>query len=102
MVGIVILATIALCAIVVYVDASSHRIGDTSGHGDGFNKSPVYWAIATLFLWPYAFPYYLRTRPKLIEAAAKHPVEDSWRVFKLSIVTAAAAGFVVISVALTS
>lgn len=59
----------------------------------------MYWAIATLFVWPYAFPYYLRIRRKPIEAAVEHPVQESWRVLKASVVALVAAGFVVASVA---
>lgn len=99
MVGIVILVIIALCAIIVYQDASMHEIGDISEHGSSFNKSAMYWALATLFVWPYAFPYYLRIRRTLIEAAVEHPVPENWRVLKTSIIIFAAAGFVVTSVA---
>ena len=102
MVGIVILVVIAISAIIVYLDASVHRIGDISEHRSSFNKSALYWAIATLFVWPYAFPYYLRIRRKLIEAAVEHPVQENWRVLKTCIVTLAAAGFVVVSVAFPS
>ena len=102
MVGIVILVIIALCAIIVYLDASAHGIGDISEHRSSFNKSATYWAIATLFLWPYAFPYYLRIRRKLIEAAVEHPVQENLRVLKASIVTLGAAGFVLVSVAFPS
>ena len=99
MVGIVIIGIIALSAVIVYVDASAHRIGDTSKHRNGFDKSAMYWAVATLFVWPYAFPYYLRIRRKLIDTAAKHPVQEKWRLLKTSIITLAAAGFVAVSVA---
>jgi hypothetical protein len=102
MVGIVILVIIALCAIIVFLDASEHGIGDISEQRSSFKKSAMYWAIATLFVWPYAFPYYLRIRRKLIEAAAEHPVQENWRILKASIVTLAAAGFVVVSVAFPS
>lgn len=99
MVGIVILVIIALCAIIVYLDASKHGIGDVSEYGYSFNESAMYWAIATLFTWPYAFPYYLRIRRKLIEAAEEHPAQENRRRIKASIVTLAAAGFVIVSVA---
>ena len=99
MVGIVILIIIALCAIIVFLDASKHGIGDISKHRSSFNKSAIHWAIATLFVWPYAFPYYLRIRRKLIEAAAERPVQENWRALKASIVTLVAVGFVVVSVA---
>jgi hypothetical protein len=99
MIGFVILAIIALCAISVYLDASARQIGDISEHRKNFNKSAFCWAIATLFLWPLAFPYYLRIRPKLIDAAEDYPVQEHWRTLKASIVTLAAAGFVVASVA---
>ena len=102
MIGIVILVIIGLCAIIVYLDASARGIGDISEHRSNLNRSAFYWAIATLFLWPYAFPYYLRIRSKLIEAAVEHPVQDDWRVLKSSIVTLAAAGFVVASMAFPS
>ena len=99
MVGVVVLLSIASCAIMVYLDASSLGIGDISEYGSNFNKSAMYWAIATLFIWPVAFPYYLRIRRTLIKAAVEHPVHENWRVLKASIVALAAAGFVVASVA---
>ena len=98
-VGVVILVIIALCAVVVYLDASTHEIGDISGRGSSSNKSAIYWAFATLFVWPYAFPYYLRIRRKLIAAATEHPVHENWLVLKASVVALAAVGFVVVSVA---
>ena len=100
MIGIVILVIIALCAIWVYLDASAHRIGDISEHRSNFNKSAMFWAIGTLFLWPYALPYYLRIRGQLIEAAAEHPIQEDWRFLKVSCVTVVAAGFIATSVAL--
>lgn len=102
MIGIVILVIIALCAIFVYLDASAHGIGDISEHRRNFNMSAVSWAIATLFLWPYAFPGYLRIRRKLIEAAADHPIQENRRSLKASGVTLAAVGFIVTSAAFPS
>jgi len=99
MIGIVILVIIGFCAVFVYLDASAHGIGDISGCRSKHIRSAFDWAIATLFLWPFAFPYYLRIRSKLIEAAAKHPVQENWRVLKASIVTLVAASFVMVSVA---
>ena len=99
MIQIVILATVAFCAIIVYLDASTHRIGDISEHRRNLNKSPFYWAIATLFLWPYAFPYYLRIRRKLVDAAADHPIQEDRRALKVSIIALVAAGFVAASIA---
>ena len=99
MIGILILSSIALCAIIVYLDASANRIGDISTHRRYLNTSAFYWAIATLFLWPYAFPHYLRVRRQLIDAAAEHPVQEKWKALKVSIITLVAAGFVVVSVA---
>jgi Kef-type K+ transport system membrane component KefB len=98
-VGVVILVIIALCAVVVYLDASTHEIGDISKYGSSFNKSAIYWAVATLFIWPYAFPYYLRIRRKLIEAATEHPVQEDWLILKASLVALVAVGFVAVSVA---
>ena len=100
MIGIVILVIIALSAILVYLDASAHRIGDISDHKSNFNKSAMYWAVGTLFLWPYTLPYYLRMRRRLIEAAAEHPIEEHRRLFKASAVTLVAAGYIIASVAL--
>lgn len=99
MIELGILVFIALCAIIVYLDASAHRIGDVSEHQSNLNKSAFHWAIATLFMWPYAFPYYLRIRGKLVETASEHPVQEHWRFLKASIVTLAAAGFIVLAVA---
>ena len=99
LVGIVILTIIALSSIIVYLDATKHGIGDISEHREGLNKSAGYWAIATLFLWPYALPYYLRIRHDLIEAAAEYPVQENWRALKTSIVTILAGGLVLVSVA---
>jgi len=99
MIGIVILVIIASCSIFVYLDASAHGIGDISGHRRDFNMSAMGWAIATLFIWPYAFPGYLRMRRKLIEAAADHPIQENRQSLKASGVTLAAVGFIVASVA---
>lgn len=99
MIGIVILVIIALCAIFVYLDASAHGIGDISEHGNSFNKSAMFWAIGTLFLWPFALPYYLRIRGQLIEAAAEHPIQENWRFLKACSVTLAAVGFISTSMA---
>ena len=99
MIGIVILVTIGSCAIFVYLDASALKIGNIPAHKSKYIRSAFDWAIATLFLWPYAFPYYLRIRSKLIDAAAEHPVQEKWRALKTSIVTLIAAGFVAISMA---
>ena len=99
MVGIVILVFIALCAIFVYLDASAHGIGDISEHRRNFNMSAMSWAIATLFLWPVAFPGYLRIRRQLIKAAADHPIQENRRSLKASGVTLAAVGFIVVSAA---
>ena len=102
MIGIAILTIMALCAIIVYLDASAHHIGDISEHRRNLNRSAFYWGISTLFLWPFAFPYYLRMRRKLIDAAAEHPVQEDLRALKVSIVTLVAAGFVAASVAFPS
>lgn len=99
LVGIVILTIIALSSIIVYLDATKHEIGDISEHRQGLNKSAGYWAVATLFLWPYALPYYLRIRHDLIEAAAEYPVQEDWRALKTSIVILLAGGWVLVSVA---
>jgi hypothetical protein len=99
MFGILILLIIALCAIFVYLDASTHKIGDISEYRRGSNKSALYWAVATLVVWPYAFPYYLRIRRKLIEAAKEHPIQEKLRNLKAGFVTLVAAGFVIASMA---
>ena len=99
LVGIVILTIIALSSMIVYLDATKHGIGDISEHRKDFNKSAGYWAIATLFLWPYTLPYYLRIRHDLIEAAAEHPVQENWRTLKASIITLLAGGLVLVLVA---
>jgi len=99
MIGIVILIIIGSCAIFVYLDASALKIGDIPENKSKHIRSAFDWAIATLFLWPYAFPYYLRIRSKLIKAAAEHPVQEKWRVLKASIVTLVAAGFIAVSMA---
>ena len=99
MIGIVILVTIGSCAIFVYLDASALKIGNIPAHKSKYIRSAFDWAIATLFLWPYAFPYYLRIRRKLIETAAEHPVQEKWRALKASIVTLIASGFIAISMA---
>lgn len=98
MIEIVILTIVALSSIIVYLDATKHGIGAISERGKDRNKSAGYWAMATLFLWPYALPYYLRIRRDLIEAAAEHPVQQNWRVLKASIVTFLAGGFILVSV----
>ena len=98
MISLIVFVTIPLCAIIVYLDASALGVGDISEHRHHFNKSAFYWAIATLFLWPYAFPYYLRIRRKLIDAAAEHPVQEHWRILKVSVLTLAGAGFIAASV----
>ena len=99
MVGIIILVVIALSAVFVYLDASAHEIGDISDYRKNLNKSAVVWAIATLFLWPFAFPYYLRMRGDLIRAAVEHPVRENRRSLKACGVTFAAVGFIALSVA---
>lgn len=100
MIGIVVLVIIALCAIFVYLDASANGIGDISEHRPNFNMSAMGWAIATLFLWPIAFPGYLRTRRRLIDAATDHRIQENQRFLKASGVTLAGVGFIVVSVAL--
>lgn len=97
MIGIVVLVIIALCAILVYLDASANGIGDISEHSYNFNMSPMGWAIVTLFLWPIAFPGYLRIRRRLIDAATDHPIQENQRFLKASGVTLAAVGFIVVS-----
>lgn len=99
MIGTVVLLVIAMSAVLVYLDASAHKIGDISRYRRNFNRSAMYWAIATLFVWPYALPYYLRIRGKLIEAAVAHPIRENWRLVKASGVTVIAASFVLGSMA---
>ena len=99
MAGILVLLVIASCAIWVYLDASSHKIGDISEYRAAFNKSPVFWSIGSLVLWPCVFPYYLSMRGKLVDAAIQHPVEENWRSLKATGVTLAALGFIAASMA---
>ena len=98
MIGIVVLVIIALCAIFVYLDATANRIGDISEHRPDFRGSAMYWAIGTLFMWPFVFPTYLRLRRELIQAAADHPVEDNWWALKTAGITITAVGFIAVSV----
>jgi len=97
MIGIVVLVIIALCAIFVYLDATANRIGDISEHRPDFRGSAMYWAIGTLFMWPFVFPTYLRLRRELIQAAADHPVEDNWWALKTAGITITAVGFIAVS-----
>ena len=99
MLGIVILVIIALCAILVYLDATANRIGDISEHRPQFKGSALFWAIGTLFVWPVVFPLYLRLRRQLIEAAVDHPVEENWRALKTGGVTISAVVFIAVSMA---
>jgi hypothetical protein len=99
MLGIVILVIIALCAILVYLDATANRIGDISEHRPHFKGSALFWAIGTLFVWPVVFPLYLRLRRQLIEAAVDHPVEENWRALKTGGVTISAVLFIAVSMA---
>ena len=98
-VEIVFVAIVALSSVIVYLDATERGIGDISRHKKGFNKSAGYWAIATLFVWPCALPYYLRMRHKMIEAAAEYPIQENWRALKAGIITLLAGGLVLVSVA---
>lgn len=100
MLGIVILVIIALCAILVYLDATANRIGDISEHRPQFKGSALFWAIGTLFVWPVVFPLYLRLRRQLIEAAVDHPVEENWRALKTGGVTISAVVFIAVSMAI--
>ena len=100
MLGIVILVIIALCAILVYLDATANRIGDISEHRPQFKGSALFWAIGTLFVWPVVFPLYLRLRRQLIEAAVDHPVEENWRALKTGGVTISAVVFIAVSMAM--
>ena len=97
--GIVAIIIIATSAVWVYADASANRIGDISEHRINFSASAVTWAIATLVIWPIVFPSYLKIRGKLADAAIDHPVDDEWRSLKMAAVTAAAVGFVTVSIA---
>lgn len=99
MIGIVVLVIIALCAILVYLDATANRIGDFPEHRPYFRGSAMLWAMGTLFMWPLVFPSYLRLRRQLIQAAADHPVEDNWWVLKTAGITITAVGFIAVSVA---
>ncbi len=99
MIGIVVLVIIALCAILVFLDATANRIGDISEHKPYFKGSAMFWAMGTLFVWPLVFPYYLRLRRQLIQAAADHPVEENRWALKTVGVTITAAGFIAVSVA---
>ncbi len=98
MIGLVVLVIIASCAILVYLDATANRIGDISEHRPYFKGSALFWAVGTLFVWPLVFPYYLRLRRQLIQAAAEHPVEDNWWALKTAGVTITAVGFIAVSV----
>ena len=100
MLAIVILVIIALCAILVYLDATANRIGDISEHRTHFKGSALFWAIGTLFVWPLVFPLYLRLRRQLIEAAVDHPVEENWRALKTGGVTISAVVFIAVSMAI--
>ena len=100
MIGIVVLVIIALCAILVYLDATANRIGDISEQSPYFTGSAMFWAMGTLFVWPLVFPYYLRLRRQLIRAAADHPVEDNWWALKTAGVTITAVGFIAVSMAI--
>ena len=99
MIGIVVLVIIALCAIWVFLDATANHIGDISEHRSYFKGSAMFWAMGTLFVWPLVFPYYLRLRRQLIQAAADHPVEDNRWALKAVGVTITAVGFIAVSVA---
>ena len=99
MAGLIFLVVIAASAVWVYVDTSAHRVGNISEYEENFDKPALFWAIATLFLWPLALPYYLLRRRKLIEVAEKYPVQENLRWLKTCGVTLAAVGFVVTSVA---
>lgn len=98
--GIAALLLVASCSIWVYLDASSNKIGDISSFRRDFRFSASAWAIGILFLWPVAFPYYLRIRDRLIKAAVDHPVEDNLRVYKLAGLTLLSIGLIAASLAL--
>ena len=97
MLSFLLLCLIGASSIWVFWDASGNRIGDISDHVVGFRYSAVAWALATLFLWPIAFPYYLRLRTRMIHLAREHPVETP-RKQVLGVVLLAL-GFMGISVA---
>ncbi|MBK0063946.1 MULTISPECIES: hypothetical protein [unclassified Acinetobacter] len=73
---------VAISALWVYVDASSHKIGKTPQKGF-FNIGAGWWGVACLFFWIIAFPCYLYKRNDLIELAKVHPVEPKARGIKI-------------------
>lgn len=63
----------AVCALLVYLDATHHKIGKIPDQKGFWNLSAGLWAVAVLLLWIIALPAYLLKRSSLIEAAEAHP-----------------------------
>lgn len=78
-------AIIVTCALWVYWDATSNRIGKIPGAGGFFNISAGAWSAVTLGLWIIGFPAYLIKRSALVERAKSQPIEVKGRPVKMAI-----------------
>jgi hypothetical protein len=78
-----ILTLLPFSAVLVYLDASKHRIGVTPNNDSKFfNMSAGGWGIATLLICIVALPAYLIKRDSLLELASTHPVKSQKRLAK--------------------
>lgn len=68
---------VAISALLVYLDATRHKIGKIPDQEGLWNLSAGLWATATLMLWIVALPAYLLKRSSLIAAAETHPQEPA-------------------------
>lgn len=79
---------VALSALLVYLDATHHKVGKIPDQKGVWNISAGHWATFTLLLWIVGLPMYLIKRSALIESAEMSPQEPSNRTASLIVLTA--------------
>ena len=77
MINAILTAFVAVSALWIYLDATTHQIGKLSkeqGGGGLLNLSAAGWGWCTLLLWIVGLPAYILKRNALIERAREYPV----------------------------
>jgi hypothetical protein len=99
MFSLAFLGIMGITSIWVYWDASAKGISSADLKTGRSQYSAIYWAIATLFLWPFAFPYYLRMRSDLSQNNAPHTINRKERSLNLTAITFAGIGYLTLAIA---